>query len=65
MAGEERANWIAALEAELNSLIKRDVKDYITTNELYERYWPKGKQLKRMPSKVVAVKKPTHAGHGG
>ena len=25
MTGEERANWIAALEAELNSLINRDV----------------------------------------
>ena len=38
MTGEEMSNWIAALEAELNSLINRDVKDYITSYELYERY---------------------------
>ena len=56
MVGEERASWNVSLEAELNSLIKRDVKEDITTDELYERYWSKGKQVKRMHQRLLRSK---------
>ena len=63
--GEEKIKWIGALEAELDSLTDRNVKEDITSQDLYERYWSQGKQVKMMPSKVVAVKKTTHDGQVG
>ena len=65
MTGEERDGWIASLEAEMASLIKLGVKEDITKEQLYERYWSKGIQVKRMPTKMVTIKKPIHDGKGG
>ena len=42
MVGEEKIKWIGALEAELDSLTDRAVKEDVTSQDLYERYWSQG-----------------------
>ena len=42
MAGEEQIKWIGALEAELDSLTDRSVKEDSTSQDLYDRCWSQG-----------------------
>ena len=44
---------------------KRDVFDEVTNSQLASTYWYKGTRTKKIPAKLVTVKKPLHDGEGG
>ena len=65
MGEEDRARWIKAMEGESESLCRLDVKEDLTQDMIYERYWRKETKTVKLPCKMVTVKKYLHDGTGG
>ena len=59
----KKQGWLSATADELNSFEEKEVKEDWELTALYEKY--KKVRIKKLFSKVVATKKPTHDGQGG
>ena len=53
------------MHEEMESMQNRDVFDEVTNSQLASTYWSKGIRTKKIPAKLVTVKKPLHDGEGG
>ena len=62
---EEKEKWIAAIQAELDSLNQLNVYEEMTELELRSKYGKQNVHIKKVPSKLVTTKKPLYDGQGG
>eukprot|EP00975_Prorocentrum_lima_P043301 9091448-Prorocentrum_lima.AAC.1 len=64
MDDEEKEEWIEAIRAELKSFEEMEVFDEVTQEEVSEMK-KVGGQMKRLPARLILVKKPSAQDHNG